>query len=130
MVNLNVFDTVWDAVEEYNNYVKRSPSGSYEERRGVFYNAIRRRINVGHARKPYSSLFANDIECQFDEQGRLTGFVINKKFEKDPYPAWGDDKAFDRVTELNQLKQLTIEHPVFYPTKILNEMFRIVNSIK
>ena len=133
MINLNVFDIVFDAVEEHNRYVNKPDKRdrvrnlSKGELKGLFYNTLRRRVgSFGHFRNSYSALHIDDIECYFNEKGELVNYSVTKKFTP-TYLGWDGS---DAPVVLEQVKKIGNEIPFFYPTRVLNEMALIVNSIK
>lgn len=128
----NVFDMLCDAIEDYNNYVDHNNVSklSYEEKRGLLYNCLRRKfMSLAASRRSSSSLNVSDIACSFDEKGRIVWINISKSF----YPSYnwsGEQEDMNRLYTVQTIKQLVNEIPFWYPTKALNELSYIVNSIK
>lgn len=126
MDRCNMQDIFFSAVERYNKYVFGKNTGdlSYETKRGLFYNFLRNGVgSFGTSSRAHSSLNVKDLNCSFDDTGKLVGLSINKKF----YWNWGDEELESKV---NSLKSLADNSPVLYSTKLLNEMASIVKSIK
>jgi hypothetical protein len=130
MLNINVFDKICDVVEDYNNYASRRDVTrmSYEEKVGLFYNYMRRQFGTLHRnRRESSSLRSAELFCVFDSNGRLISFKITKDFRAG-YSDW--DADLERLTMLRQIKEVANSQKEFYQSRELNDMARIVNSIK
>jgi hypothetical protein len=130
MVNVNIFDMVCGAVEDFNNYVsRRNTDGlSYDERRGLVYNCFRRAFGTLYRqRRDSSSLKSQDLDCTFDGNGRLVRLKITKDF----YAGYSDwDADLERLNVLRMLREVVNTHQQFYQSRELNDMARIINSIK
>ncbi len=128
MVNFNAFDALCATVETYNEYITQGNRRnlSYDEKRGLFYNFLRNRIgSVGSHRKSWCSLLVRDLNCTFDVDGRITSLMIHKLFGVDTWTENGIP-----VSEmLNCLKYAANRLYTVYPTRELNEMALIINSI-
>ena len=122
MVNLNVFDTVMSAVEEYNQCIvrKNNTKMTDDERRGLFYTILRRSIPFKIKRKFILKVF--DLKCEFYENGELKSFKIPDRYS---LFLW-DSERYEQISELKKIGD-TLKK--LYPTKVLNEMSLIVNSI-
>lgn len=132
MVEANIFDMLCDAIEEYSDYINRRnvTNLSYEEKRGIFYNCLRRKFGVISLHRKYSSsLEVGDLHCAFGDKGEITAISINRSFS----PSYNWDGGLvdtDRLRTLNTLKTIVNSTPFWYPTRVLNEMSYIVNSVK
>lgn len=126
MVNKNVLDMVLTAIEEYNNYAKSHDLSkhSQDELRGLFYTTLRRFVQFGSYPRP--TIRIDDFSCTFSGKGLITNYSMRPQFISSV--AWDD---FDSPAILkNEIREIGILLPTLYPTKILNEMAIIVNSIK
>lgn len=117
---INVFDSVMLSVEEYNDYARKKDLSkcSYEELRGLFYNYLRR--NIGYISRGRFPIAVNKIVCKFTSEGLIHAYRI----ENPSFFTFVDNDI------VNEIIRIGSDYPVIYPTKILNEMAHIINSIK
>lgn len=132
MVNKNVFDKFCEAVEDYNTTItdpkKKSQTDkySYAEKKGIFYNCLRRVFSLGNCYKsPYiPRLRMQDFDIILDEDGRITSWLIHRNYQQNEWLYDSDEEG------LIGLQIISKEHPIIYPTTALNELARIVNQLK
>lgn len=132
MLNQNIVDSFFSAVEEYNRTVTNIDKKKIldrmtdKEKKGLFYNSIRRYLH-GTMYSRYK-LNVDDLECTFNNDYTIKNVIIKKNFLSE-FISW-DEKVNLGRNNIFQLKEVTSSFPVIYPTRILNEMSLIVNSLK
>lgn len=131
MVNINIRDNLFDAVDDFNRTMTdprrqyENSKYSYEERRGIFYNCLRRQFSTN---SPFASRFdVENLVCVFDEKNRIVRYHF---LRVPPLHSSYLHTDYLRLNELGQLNELADELARIYPTRELNEMSCIVNSIK
>lgn len=99
-----VKDIVNDAVREYNRTIFGSnyefhQRDTYLERRGIFYNCLRRQFQYGMSSYNFSNAISvQNLSCIFREDGSIEKFSIDKS------PSWSS--SHDDVKILNELKAI------------------------
>ncbi len=127
MANVNIQDSVYQAIEEYNNKVKKPHCQKFsnDERKGMFYTILRRYIIAvtPSRRGTQRGISVGDFVCTFKENGELATFKIKREFQN---YAW-EIADYDVLTEIKNIGE---RHKVFHKTPIMNEIADIVNQIK
>lgn len=104
-------DILDEAVREYNKTVQgwkaeKHKNDTYDERRGIFYNSLRRSFQCSGRAFRFSEKWApGDIICSFREDGTLLKFHIAGKLS--PWSSTPEDLATaEEVQSLNNLEYL------------------------
>lgn len=132
-MNINVFDMFNKAVDSYNTTITDPARQlsfdkmTYHEKKGIFYNSLRREFGYTCQFSASNVLRMDDFEIKLDERHRIISFEITKKFYG--YSNWEDEKKDRALFITNELRKVDKALPTIYPTFELNEMSRIVNSI-
>lgn len=127
MININIQDSVYQAIEEYNNTVKRPHCQKFtdDEMKGMFYTILRRYISAISSphRQRGKGIQVDDFSCTFKENGELASFKVKKDFIN---RGW----EYSNVDILHTVKAIGENHTIFHKTPIMNEIADIVNQIK
>lgn len=133
MTNMNISDKFFEAVEDYNRTATDGKKKETfrkmtdDERKGVFYNCLRRQFNFGNynARHANPALRVDELDCTFRGDGMLK--TVSIKSYNINYVDYNSD--IPRINIRRELSNIAKRHTVIHPTKVLNEMAQIVNSI-
>lgn len=127
MSNINIRDSVYQAIEEYNKLVKRPNCQKLtdNEKRGMFYTILRRYISAISSPNEQRGrgIHVDDLSCTFKENGELSSFKVKRDFIS---RGWD----YSNVDILQAVKTIGESHKVFHKTPIMNEIANIVNQIK
>jgi len=123
-MNQNVKDALYLSVEEYNNTItdpKRKfkfERMSDDEKKGIFYNTLRRNLSFSNSFKLSRIENYNII---LNEDGTIHSLSLKDL----GYSYWGETVKPEML-----LKQILDNRPPFEKTAAMNEIADIVNSIK
>lgn len=130
MMNVNIRDSVYQAIEEYNNTVKKPHCQKFtdSEKNGMFYTILRRYIPafVTSSRERGKGISVDTFNCTFKENGELRTFKIKKEFNLNSWIS----NYHENIKVLECVKEIGNTRKEFYTTPAMNEIADIVNQIK
>lgn len=139
MPTINDYDNFFLVVQEYHETIldpRRSDQFrkmSYQEKKGIFYNCLRRKFNIGNVhRNYYGGMKITDFELKMDGDGRVTHMTVDTHYRNyhQGWDRWNIPGYSDEKNDAATIKQISICHPIIYPTIQLNELASIVNKLK
>jgi len=133
----NVRDAFFNAVMSYNDTVTNPEkyhfhTFSHDELKGIFYNCLRRENLKIRDKRRWSNdnLTMDDFEVSFDKNLRIIAFVITSTKRSTGWVDCWSESGYPQRSDISDLRKISEEHPILYPTRKLNEMAQLINQIK
>ncbi len=129
--NINIVDKFYEAIEEYNNSIKRKPElfsrTTDEYKRGMVFTCLRRYIPVFSSNRSRTvSVRVNELKCTFNSDGTVSTVEIDKHIR---YNESWFSTGMDKGEMINTVKQITGREKTIYSTRALNDLSQILKQI-
>lgn len=120
-MNINIQDNFYASIEAYNACIKKKHNISEVEKKGIFYNHLRKYFPIFNTSR--IGVPIDCVSCSFREDGTILSFTINKSIKPRSY--WNSNNL-DIGAMTEDLKTVSENHKIIYPTKTLNELSQIL----
>lgn len=86
MVNVNVKDEVYQAIQEYNLVIARPIHQNLtdSERIGIFYNTLKRHVCIASGRG-MDKIAVKHLDCTFKDNGEIETVELKKFYRPNPW---------------------------------------------